>query len=162
MKFLESKLKRVYEEVRNGHRVMSPFGMTIEKIGIEIRFDKFELIEIYLQKVNEEINEYKSIREIIGSAESILKNDITSRRAVFYIGRKFNGQEMECLSMIQFLVRENLLYVFVYVRSLDIQRKLPSDVIAVAHAVAPLAVRLNLEVSSLYFYIASAHVYISG
>ena len=90
----------------------------------------------------------------------VLERDPSSRRAVLYLGRTENDQEMECLTTVQFLVRGRHLHVFVYVRSLDVRRKLPRDAVAVAHAAARLVRALDLRASTLRFYAASAHVYI--
>jgi hypothetical protein len=153
---LELIFETIDRVVREGEAVDSPFGATRELRGLELVFD---LAEVW-GCVDQENPEFAGILLHLPRLEAVLRADPGSRRAVAYFGElSAAGEELFCLPLVQYLVRDRRLHTFCYARSLDLAGKLPVDVRVLAETARMLAGGLGLELGELRFYAASAHVY---
>ena len=91
---------------------------------------------------------------------SELLNTPESRRAVMYLGRAYDVVDHRpCIETVQFLQRYGFLYVVVNVRSWDLVKEMPLDILtwglvgqAVSHCLEAGPVRLRFNVSSAHVY----------
>jgi hypothetical protein len=144
----------------NGARVESERGPTLELIGQVVSFDSEEVLELAGRHLREDHPELVSISREVPRLTAVLGKR-TSRRAVAYVGvRSLDGEELECLPLVQFLVRGEVAMAFVYVRSLDVRGKFEADSIAGSRCLAEISKLTGVEVGTLTFFVASAHVYI--
>lgn len=96
----------------------------------------------------------------LGFSVSELLTNPTSRRAILYVGRAYDEPSgSPCIESVQFLRRYGFLYTIVNVRSWDMVKEMPLDVLtwglvsqAVSHCLEAGPVRMR-------FNVASAHVY---
>jgi thymidylate synthase len=84
-----------------------------------------------------------------------------TRRAMLYIGKPEDGFEVDrpCMQLVQFQIRDGLLYTSVYARSWDVLSGLPYDVLVlnglaqlVAHFTTTAPLRTTFHVGSLHLY----------
>lgn len=88
--------------------------------------------------------------------KKINKEKKPSKNYVLFIGetnKKTNQQP--CLSLIQFQINDNKLYVTVYQRSADCCLGLPSDI----YQVFLISKLIDIELENITFFIGNAHIY---
>ncbi|MDP9857781.1 thymidylate synthase [Agrobacterium tumefaciens] len=94
---------------------------------------------------------------------NLLHHDPFTRRATF--GFITNEEDVEgskdisCVSSIQFLVRENRLSLFTFMRSNDLFLGLPYDVFLFSYLQELMALELGLEMGEYHHYATSLHIY---
>lgn len=121
----------------DGHTVNSNYGYCIKK---KFGFDQYE----YVKK--------------------LLMNDENTRQAVIHIKEPRNTLEsptkdLNCTVCLQFFIRENKLYMTVYMRSNDIWLGFPFDVFNFANLQVLLSMELGLELGSYTHIAGSLHLY---
>ena len=104
---------------------------------------------------------YPSNNSPIDAICKLLKNNISSRKAVL-IFAPYGEEKVPCITSIQFVVRQNVLYVFYTSRSQDIYRKFPCDAICIASYAKQVAQKLNLGLGHISANIVSPHIYIEN
>ncbi len=79
-----------------------------------------------------------------------------SKNYVLFIGETgVKTNQLPCLSLIQFQISENELYITVYQRSADSNLGLPSDIY---HAYL-ISKMIDIELQNITFFIGNAHIY---
>lgn len=145
------------EILEHGRTIRSRTGLAREIIGLEIRFD--------FNKVLNESDpvghpEFEKLIKAIKFPIQTLKRDSNSRRATIQLSDTVDDEEIDCLNIVQFLIRYGYLHVVVFARSLDVGRKLFDDVVAVGRVSARVLDELNLKPGLIRFYAGSAHVHV--
>lgn len=116
-------------------------------VDAQIPFEKF----INAERVGLQL--WNSIR--------ILKKDPVSRRAIIFLGRPLDKiDQRPCVSSVQYIIRNNILYSIVYLRSWDLIKELPHDIISWGYIGQIMAQCLGLPELSTTFRATSAHVYL--
>lgn len=145
-----------------GVLVESAFGPTRELLGQRVRVS-MNVVEDILP-FDEAHPEYVDLRPELCVLAHVLQRDPGSRRAVHYLGKRSEvGEELACLPLVQFLVRDDRLEVFAYARSLDVRGKLRADARALTAAGREVLERVPSVASDLgylHLFAASAHVYV--
>lgn len=102
------------------------------------------------------------------AVEEELREDPDSRRAVVYVGDKFDlndtrkslaPQDVPCTQSLQFLIREGRLHMLVNMRSWDIVWGLTNDVPVFVTIQMMMAAALGLRVGEYHHHAASGHIY---
>ncbi|WP_160309562.1 thymidylate synthase [Lysobacter capsici] len=97
------------------------------------------------------------------SVKALLRNDISSRRAILSLMREVDVSEetndLSCTSTLQFIVRENKLHAFVSMRSNDVIWGVPYDLFLFTSLQELMALELGLEVGRYFHSAASMHIY---
>ena len=84
----------------------------------------------------------------------------TSRRAVMYLGNSYDSiDKRPCIESIQFLRRYGFLYVLINMRSWDLVKEMPLDILTWGLVGQAVSYCLDNEPVRLRFNVASAHVY---
>jgi thymidylate synthase len=79
-----------------------------------------------------------------------------SKNYVFFIGNTTAyTNQLPCLSLMQFQIQKNKLYITVYQRSADSNLGLPSDI----YQVYLISKLINLKLANITFFIGNAHIY---
>jgi thymidylate synthase len=148
---LYNMILNLQENVRmNGKPVYVDGKGTIEKLFEQFAFEYSGIINIdnikaYMKKYYEEKGldyaeleelekgEYSDIYDTIVWKSEYFKEDIRSRRVLW--------TDDCCISMLQYLVRDNKLYCFLHLRSSDIVYKLFSDL----HLIHNITRRLQID-----------------
>lgn len=99
-------------------------------------------------------NERNAVEAIIKK----LSDNLETRNAVLTFS-PYGNFKIPCISVVQFLVRNNTLNIFYTARSQDIFKKFPLDAVCIADMGKQVAKRLNLRLGSVYANIISAHIY---
>lgn len=103
---------------------------------------------------------FSQIEQII----ELLKKDPTSRRAVLNISdpsiNRITTKDMQCTVCLQFLLRDNKLYCTTYMRSNDVWRGLPYDVIYFTFLQKYIASELGVRVGTYTHFVGSMHMYL--
>jgi len=97
----------------------------------------------------------------IDSITKILSKDSTTKRAVITMIGSSKG-DVPCLNVIQFLIREENLYVNYFARGQDIFNKFYADVICVLDIAEEVKNRLNKTEIYVSGTIGSAHIYLEN
>lgn len=107
---------------------------------------------------------YKYGFDQLQMCEDILRNDPNSRQAVINIKppidlRENSTHDLQCTICLQFLVRENKLYMTTYMRSNDLWMGFPNDVFQFTCMQIYLAMRLGLDLGTYTHIAGSLHLY---
>ena len=79
-----------------------------------------------------------------------------SKNYVLFIGETgIQTNQLPCLSLIQFQISENELYITVYQRSADSNLGLPSDI----YQIFLISKLINIPLANITFFIGNAHIY---
>lgn len=155
-----------------GVRVESAHGTTLEVIGLELRTPLDDAARLPLDGPHPD---ECVVRAGFYRCLEVLCYEPGSRRAFAYVGEErvrevsehySTTEEARCLPAVQLLLRERLLHLFVWARSLDVEGEFPRDLAFLGRlgveAAAYLARDLGEEVHAgdLVVYATSAHVYI--
>jgi thymidylate synthase len=80
----------------------------------------------------------------------------SSKNYVLFIGETgVETNQLPCLSLIQFQISENKLYISVYQRSADSNLGLPSDI----YQIYLISKLINIPLANITFFIGNAHIY---
>lgn len=94
----------------------------------------------------------------------LLKHDKYTRRAVLNINKAnvdvITTKDEQCTIAIQFLIRNNELHTTVFMRSNDVIRGLPYDVLYFTTLAKYIAMRCNINYGTYTHIVTSLHVYI--
>lgn len=90
-----------------------------------------------------------------------LKTDPNTRQAVLFIGKPEDGptKDLPCTTAIQFLVRNHMLHAVVSMRSWDLCRGLPYDLMMFSGLLEVFARCLDIPTGNVVVQAGSAHVY---
>lgn len=90
-----------------------------------------------------------------------LKNNTQSKSSIIISPNSWegNGGKPPCLTAISFLIRENLLIMFVVYRSQNIYTKQPGNLIALRRLQKKIADGLKVACGEVHLYCISAHIY---
>ena len=96
--------------------------------------------------------------------EEMLTKDPASRQAVIHIKQprnllKYPSKDVNCTVCLQFFIREEKLYMTVYMRSNDLWMGFPNDVFQFTCIQIYLAMRLGIELGSYTHIAGSLHLY---
>jgi thymidylate synthase len=79
-----------------------------------------------------------------------------SKNYVLFIGKTgIKTNQLPCLSLIQFQISENELYITVYQRSADSNLGLPSDI----YQIFLISKLIDIPLANITFFIGNAHIY---
>ena len=96
---------------------------------------------------------FKKLPELI---KKINKEKRSSKNYVLFIGETgVQTSQLPCLSLIQFQISKNKLYITVYQRSADSNLGLPSDI----YHVYLISNMINIPLANITFFIGNAHIY---
>lgn len=155
---LIAEIERASAEIlEHGRTIRSRTGVVREIIGLEIGFD---LNKVLNGSDPDGHPEFEKLIKAIEFPIQILKRDSNSRRATIQLSDTVDDEEIDCLNVVQFLIRYGYLHVVVFARSLDVGRKFFDDVLAVGRASAKVLEELKVKPGSLRFYAGSAHVHV--
>lgn len=87
-----------------------------------------------------------------------LKNDKTTRQAVLHFD--LTGHKPECMQLMQFMIRNNKLYMFVYSRSLDAKNKLEQDIEVAYRFAVRVSTQCDVDIHVIKFYVGNLHYYL--
>lgn len=92
-----------------------------------------------------------------------LTNDPLTRQAVLFIGKPWDGptNNQPCTTSMQFLVRDNTLVTFVTMRSWDLVKGFPYDIMMFGGLAMIIAHLLNYDIGTVTVTATSLHVYYS-
>lgn len=158
MRSLTDEIERASRSILSFGRVItSRTGIIREIIGMEIRFDLCKLLN---ESNSTDCPEFVKLINAIEFPVQALRRDLHTRRAIVQLSDLDEGEEKDCLNVVQFLVRDGYLHVVVFARSLDVKRKLRSDVVAVGRAASIVLEELKVKPGLIRFYAGSAHVHV--
>ena len=90
----------------------------------------------------------------------MLQKDPVSRKAIAYIGHnRWRPEDTTCVTSVQFLYRNNMLYTVVNMRSLDLFLGFPYDVAMFSMLAQAVRTTLKIPVGRIRIQAASAHIY---
>ena len=100
----------------------------------------------------------------LAMCEEILKNNPESRQAVVNIKpaidlRSESTKDLNCTICLQFLIRDNRLYMTTYMRSNDLWMGFPNDVFQFTCMQIWLAMRLGIKLGTYIHIAGSLHLY---
>lgn len=106
------------------------------------------------------------VKNQVGAATRLLKQDPSSRQAVLYLGcRGLRPEDRPCTNSIQLLVRGGTLHALVSMRSWDLVYGVPNDLVmfsglglAVAKVLRVLPGTTTVFAGSLHVYLSTAHL----
>jgi thymidylate synthase len=103
------------------------------------------------------INTYPTyFKKLPALIEKINKEKRSSKNYMLFIGETgVDTSQLPCLSLFQFQISNNELYITVYQRSADSNLGLPSDIY---HAYL-ISEMINIPLANITFFIGNAHVY---
>jgi thymidylate synthase len=88
--------------------------------------------------------------------DKINKEKRPSKNYVFFIGETgVETNQLPCLSLIQFQISKNKLYISVFQRSADSNLGLPSDI----YQMYLISKLIDVELANITFFIGNAHIY---
>ena len=92
---------------------------------------------------------------------NILKENKESRQAVIHIKDADNAisKDVNCTVCLQFLVRDNKLYMTVYMRSNDLWMGFPYDVFQFSAMQVLMSMQLGVELGTYTHHVGSLHLY---
>ena len=95
---------------------------------------------------------FKDLQKLINKINTLKP----SKNYILFIGNTtaFTNQ-LPCLSLMQFQIQNNKLFITVYQRSADCNLGLPSDL----YQVFLISKMINLKLSNITFFIGNAHIY---
>src|SRR5699024_9683209 len=86
----------------------------------------------------------------------INKEKRPSKNYVLFIGETgVETNQLPCLSLIQFQISQDELYITVYQRSADSNLGLPSDI----YQIFLISKLINVQLANITFFIGNAHIY---
>jgi len=92
------------------------------------------------------------------AVSEILRNNQTTRKAVMTF-IPYDEMKIPCISLIQFLVRDDILNITYYARGQDVYRKFPCDAMCIAEFGEKIAENNHYLLGTVTAVIVSAHVY---
>jgi thymidylate synthase len=99
----------------------------------------------------------------IESVVELLRHDVTTRRAIAFIARPHDlmqvSRDFPCASSVQFFLREDHLHAVVSMRSQSLFGVFPYDLVNFRYLQQYVGWRLGVDLGSLHFSCASAHIY---
>lgn len=103
------------------------------------------------------INTYpKYFKKLPKLLEKINKEKRSSKNYMLFIGETgINTSQLPCLSLIQFQISKNELYMTVYQRSADSNLGLPSDI----YQMYLISKQIDIPLKNITFFIGNAHIY---
>ena len=103
------------------------------------------------------INSYPTyFKKLPALIKKINKEKRPSKNYVLFIGETgIETNQLPCLSLIQFQISEDELYITVYQRSADSSLGLPSDI----YQVFLISKLINIPLANITFFIGNAHIY---
>jgi len=143
---------------KSGKNVLVRKLKTKELCDVTISFNKnikYKLTKKELNYVYRKIFDYK---QCINCIINNLKKDLHSRRAVLPFD--ICNVKPNCLTHIQFLVRNNALISLVYSRSLDVKKNIYIDYDIVKRISNKICDELNLKLKYIKFFVGSLHYYV--
>ena len=103
------------------------------------------------------INSYPTyFKKLPALIEKINKEKRSSKNYVLFIGETgVQTNQLPCLSLIQFQISDNKLYITVFQRSADSSLGLPSDI----YQMFLISKLINIKLENITFFIGNAHIY---
>jgi len=103
------------------------------------------------------INSYPTyFKKLPALIKKINKEKRPSKNYVLFIGRTgIKTNQLPCLSLIQFQIMENELYITVYQRSADGNLGLPSDI----YQIFLISKLIDIRLANITFFIGNVHIY---
>ena len=103
------------------------------------------------------INSYPTyFKKLPALIKKINKEKRPSKNYVLFIGETgIETNQLPCLSLIQFQISKDELYITVYQRSADSSLGLPSDI----YQVFLISKLINIPLANITFFIGNAHIY---
>ena len=103
------------------------------------------------------INSYPTyFKKLPSLIEKINKEKRPSKNYVLFIGETgVKTNQLPCLSLIQFQISEEELYITVYQRSADSNLGLPSDI----YQIFLISQLIDIPLANITFFIGNAHIY---
>ena len=183
MKTLKQTWLDLMQEILNNGDIVEDY---YEKLGLNVQFsfeqidelllderikaDTMEMEKVFFNDKTNKFNHsysntiltpYPSIKSPVEAICKLLKNNISSRKAVLTFA-PYGEEKVPCITSIQFIVRNNILNVFYTSRSQDVYRKFPCDAICIASYAKQIAEKLNLTLGYINAHIISPHIYIEN
>lgn len=93
-----------------------------------------------------------------------LRNDQNTRQAVVFVGKPENGptSSLPCTISIQFLIRDNLIHAVVQMRSWDLCKGLPYDIMMFSGLLEVIGRCLLIETGNVTVCAGSTHIYLNN
>jgi thymidylate synthase len=113
-------------------------------------------------KTPQDIHYAKKITDQIEYIINKLKEDITSRRALattWIPPIDENRDDVPCLQLVQFLIRNNKLEMFVIFRSEDMLSGFGQNAYGLTMLQKYVASKLSVQIGSYHHYVISGHIY---
>jgi len=88
----------------------------------------------------------------------VLSEKKESKRATLTLNSSGNGK-VPCINVINFLIRDNKLYVYYFSRGQDAYKKFYADAIVISIMQSEIAKELSVDIGIITGYITSAHIY---
>ncbi len=105
----------------------------------------------------------KNLHYYLSEIENLLREDPSTRRAVFqFLSQKditSNSKDVPCYNHMQLFIREGRLHAHVVMRSQNALMVLPYDFFFFSLFHEAMAVRLNLNLGTLFYTANSLHIY---
>ena len=103
------------------------------------------------------INSYPSyFKKLPALIKQINREKRPSKNYVLFIGETgIKTNQLPCLSLIQFQISEDCLYITVYQRSADSNLGLPSDI----YQIFLISQLIDIPLANITFFIGNAHIY---
>ena len=152
--------KDIYEQIlRRGLPVTVKGKSTKECVGFDCVISDFNhlhsLDKNQRRYVNKKITKYK---DKMGKVIKILVRDIYTRQAILML-ESDKKLYPECLSSVQFIVREDKLFAIAYFRSVDVLKKLPQDIEIIRRFSELVERAIGVDLCLIKIFAGSAHYY---
>jgi thymidylate synthase len=102
------------------------------------------------------------VTDQVPSIIQALLHDPITRQAVLFVGGPSDGptKNLPCTLTIQFLIRENLIHVVVSMRSWDLCRGLPYDIMMFSGLLEMIGRCVNIQAGTITVMAGSTHIYL--
>lgn len=145
--------------------------MKIKKLDNLDNMDNFDFYEKL--SLNQRFNFFDNDIRFNKIVEYMVCNK-DSRRSIFYLSEFCVNEEISCIPLVHFLIRENKLNIHVFARSIDVYNKLENDIEMLYYLANKFVKKYNdiqyfgnfknydnipIDLGNIDIYISSAHVY---
>jgi len=149
----------------HGWNTVSPRGkLTIEVCNVDLCL-AWNLDVEHLPKFDKEFAEKRlevvrhKIHFTLNEAIKLLQEDPNTRRA-YVLEADYHPNNVPCVLVYQFLLREGILDMLVYLRSSDLIEVLPLDIYVFQNILDDVAEALSVEKGRIHLHIGSLHRYV--
>lgn len=129
-------------------------------INYELEYDdEFQSLDLKPIKESDLIERGEFIREVKNKCK-LLDKSIHTRKFVIQKKYQFNENLASCISLVQFIIRENKLYTYIFVRSQHLNNYFYDNqtYMKLVKVVSEYTYKLNLIIMPIKVHITSLHI----